>query len=178
MELMEQTVSSKLIFKGVIVTVHTDKARLVNGKIVDREVVEHPGGVAVLPLHEDGTVTVVSQFRYPFRRAFTEIPAGKLERGEDHREAILRELEEEAGLVPGELVDLGILALSPGYSNEILHIYLARDLHSTASHPDEDEFLNVDRVPFETLYAQAMAGELQDAKTVAAILKTKLYLGL
>jgi len=176
MELMETTLSSQLIFKGVIVTVHTDKARLINGKVVDREVVEHPGGVAVLPLHEDGTVTVVRQFRYPFHRPFTEIPAGKLEPGEDHREAILRELEEEAGLIPEELVDFGVLALSPGYSNEILHIYLAQKLRPVASHPDDDEFLNVDRVPFDDLFAAAMAGTLQDAKTVTAILKTKLYL--
>ena len=95
MELMEKTVEQQTIFEGVIIRVRRDKAELPNGHIAGREVVEHPGGVAVLALHGDGTVSVVRQFRYPFQEVVTELPAGKLEYGEEPRLAALRELEEE-----------------------------------------------------------------------------------
>ena len=178
MELNEKTLESKCIYQGVIVNVKMDRVELTNGRTAPREVVEHPGGVAILPLHSDQTVTLVRQYRYPFHRVVTEVPAGKLERGEDHRLCALRELEEEVGLVPGKLTDLGLLYLSPGYSNEILHLYLAQDLTQKPCHPDEDEFLELDRVPFQALLDQVMAGALSDAKTVAAVLKTKVLLGL
>lgn len=158
MELMEKTVERQVVFEGVVVTVRQDRAQLPNGRIVGREVVEHPGGVAVLPLHRDGTVDVVRQFRYPFQKVVTELPAGKLDRGEEPRLAALRELQEEVGVIPGELIDLGCLYVSPGISNEVLHMYLARDLRQGACHPDEDEFLEGDRVPFEDLLGQVMSG--------------------
>ena len=100
MELWEKTVESDTLFEGKIVTLKLDKAELPNGRVARREVVEHPGGVAILPLFDDGTVSIVRQFRYPFQEVVTELPAGKLEKGEDHRPAALRELEEEVG-VPG-----------------------------------------------------------------------------
>ncbi len=178
MKLEEKTVDSQEIYKGRIVTVHLDKAELPDGRITSREVVEHPGGVGVLPLDGDGMVTVVRQYRYPFHRVLLEIPAGKLERGEDHRVCGLRELEEEVGMTADEFIYLGGLYLSPGYSSEVLHLYLARGLHQGASHPDEGEFLETGKVPFDELLAQVMAGEIHDAKTVAAVLKTKVYLGL
>ena len=178
MELLEKTVESKIVYKGVIVTVRLDKAELVNGRIAAREVVEHPGGVAILPLHDDGTVTLVRQFRYPFMEPVTELPAGKLERGEDHRLAALRELEEEVGATPGRLTYLGCIYSSPGFSDEVLHMYLAQDLSQGACHPDEDEFLEGERVPFGTLIERIMTGEIKDAKTVALSLKAKEYLGL
>lgn len=178
MELMEKTVERQVVFEGVVVTVRQDRAQLPNGRIVGREVVEHPGGVAVLPLHRNGTVDVVRQFRYPFQKVVTELPAGKLDRGEEPRLAALRELQEEVGVIPGELIDLGCLYVSPGISNEVLHMYLARDLRQGACHPDEDEFLEGDRVPFEDLLGQVMSGAICDAKTVALVLKTKEYLGL
>ena len=102
MELMEKTVERHVLFEGAIVTLRRDKAQLINGQVVSREVVEHPGGVAILPLYRDGTVSIVRQFRYPFRQVVTELPAGKLERGEDHRPAALREWEEEVGVRAGE----------------------------------------------------------------------------
>lgn len=178
MELLEKTVETHVIFKGVIVTVRLDKAELINGKLVSREVVEHPGGVAILPLHGDGTVNVVRQFRYPFQEVVTELPAGKLDAGEDHRLCALRELEEEVGLIPGKLTYLGCLYASPGFSTEVLHMYLAQDLRQGAKHPDEDEFLEEERLPFGQLLRQVMAGEIVDAKTVALVLKAKEYLGL
>lgn len=178
MELMEKTVERTTLFEGKIVTLRKDKAELVNGRVVSREVVEHPGGVAVLPLHGDGTVSVVRQFRYPFQEVVTELPAGKLEYGEDHRPAALRELEEEVGARPGKLTYLGCLYTSPGFSTEVLHMYLAQELELGDCHPDEDEFLETERVPFQALVEQVMRGELKDAKTVALVLKTKQYLGL
>ncbi len=178
MELMEKTVEQNTLFQGAIVTLRRDKAELVNGQIVSREVVEHPGGVAILPLYEDGTVSVVRQFRYPFQAVVTELPAGKLEYGEEHRPAALRELEEEVGARPGRLTYLGCLYLSPGFSTEVLHMYLAQDLTLGECHPDEDEFLETERVPFGELVEQVMSGAVKDAKTVALVLKAKQYLGL
>lgn len=178
MELLEKTVESQTVFQGRIVTVKLDKAQLPNGRLTSREVVEHPGGVAVLPLDADGCVTLVRQFRYPFQRVLLELPAGKLEKGENHRACGLRELEEETGMTAGEFTYLGGLYLSPGYSSEVLHLYLARELRQGTSHPDEGEFLNVEKMPFQELLDRVMAGEIHDAKTVAAVLKTKVYLGL
>ena len=178
MELWEKTVESEPLFEGKIVTLKLDKAQLVNGRIARREVVEHPGGVAVLPLFDDGTVSIVRQFRYPFQAVVTELPAGKLEKGEDHRPAALRELEEEVGVTCGKLTYLGCLYLSPGFSSEVLHMYLAQDLKQGACHPDDDEFLEVERVPFAQLAQQVMDGEIVDAKTVALVLKVKQLLGL
>ena len=178
MDMYEKTISSQSIFKGVIVDLRVDQIQLPNGDGSIREVVSHPGGVCVVPYHDDGTVTVVKQFRYPFGRVVTELPAGKLERGEDPRPAALRELEEEVGVTCGELTDLGRLYLSPGFSTEVLHMYLARQLRQGACHPDEDEFLEVERVPFSALAEQVLSGAITDAKTVALVLKVKLLLGL
>ena len=178
MELREETLSSQTLFEGKIVTLKKDEIRLPNGAEAGREVVEHPGGVAVLALFEDGTVPIVRQFRYPFREVVTELPAGKLEKGEDPRPAALRELAEEVGVTCGELTDLGRLYLSPGFSTEVLYMYLARDLRQGECHPDEDEFLEVERVPFAQLAEQVLSGAVTDAKTVALVLKTKLLLGL
>ena len=176
LKLFEETVESKTLFRGRIVTLRQDTARLENGALATREVVEHPGGVCVLPLTEDGMVYTVRQFRYPFGRVTEELPAGKLDGPEDHRVAGLRELSEEIGATPGEFIYLGCLLLSPGYSTERLHMYLARQLTFGPVHPDEDEFLEIRRSSLDSLYERVMAGELEDAKTVACILKAREYL--
>ena len=176
MDMTERMTKHTCPYKGVIVDVTLDEIELPNGRPSKREVVVHPGGAAALPLNDDGTVTVVRQFRYPFGRVLTEIPAGKLEPNEDPRLAIARELEEEIGAKAGELIDLGCVYTSPGITQEVLYLYLARNLTYGECCPDEDEFLEIDRVPFEDLFQQVMDGEIKDAKTVAAVLKTKLLL--
>ena len=178
MELTEKTLESREIFRGRIVTLKVDKIELPDGHQSGREVVEHPGGVAVLPLDDQDMVTLVRQYRYPFGKVITELPAGKLDGPEDHRAAALRELSEEVGLEPEELTYMGCLYASPGFCTEVLHMYLAQELTEGASHPDEDEFLETERVPFSALAGQVLRGEITDAKTVALVLKTKLLLGL
>lgn len=176
MDMTERRIEHTCPYRGVIVDVALDKAVLPNGREAKREVVIHPGGAAALPLNEDGTVTVVRQYRYPFGRVLTEIPAGKLEPNEDPKEAILRELEEEIGAKAAELIDLGCVYTSPGITQEVLYLYLARGLTYGECCPDEDEFLEIERIPFDVLLQQVMDGEIKDAKTVAAVLKTKLLL--
>lgn len=179
MDLTERKLSREDIFAGRIVTVHVDTVELPDGGTSIREVVDHPGGVGVLALDEDNNVLTVTQYRYPFGRPLVEIPAGKLDHpGEDPYEAGLRELKEETGAVPGVYRSLGRLLPSPGCYGETLHLYLARDLRMEDQHLDEDEFLNVERVPFAEMVRRCLDGEIEDAKTVAAVLKAKLLLNL
>ncbi len=176
MEYVEKRISGNTVYSGIIVNVRRDEAELVNGKVVDREIVEHPGGVTVLPVDDNGIAWCVRQFRYPFGRDMLEAPAGKLEIGEDHRLCAERELSEETGLSSDELIYLGPCCTSPGFSTEVLHIYLALGLHEGEMHLDEDEFLNVERYSLTELTDMIMSGEIDDAKTVVAVLKAKKYL--
>lgn len=176
MELTEKTLDSRRVFDGRLLHLDVDTIALPNGQQAIREVVRHPGGVCVLPLHADGTVSVVRQLRYPYQEVVTELPAGKLEPGEDPGEAIRRELSEETGYTAGEWHDMGLFYPTPGYTDERLHLYFARDLKAGAVHPDDDEFIECDRVPLDTLLEQVMAGELKDGKTIALILKVKRFL--
>ena len=176
MDCTEKRIDGEVKYKGVIVTVKLDRAELPNGKIVRREVVEHPGGVTVLPVDENGICTMVRQFRYPFGRLMLEAPAGKLEPGEDPFESAVRELSEETGYAADRWVDLGACCTSPGFSSEVLHVYLALDLHAGVSHPDEDEFLNTEKIPLSELSRMVMANEIDDAKTIVAVLKAEKYL--
>ena len=178
MDLIEKTLSSETIFDGRILRVRRDVVRLPDGGEAFREVVDHPGGVCVLALDDQDRALVVSQFRYPYGQVLRELPAGKLEYGEDPAAAAVRELEEETGAEAGEFRSLGELYPSPGYCGEIIRMYLARDLTFGEAHPDEDEFLNLERVPFGELVEQVLSGEIRDAKTIAAVLKGKLLLGL
>ena len=178
MELTEKTLSSEKIFDGRILHIRRDTVLLPNGHQSTREVVDHPGGVCVLAIDSQGRALLVRQFRYPYGQVLTELPAGKLERGEDHRVCALRELEEETGYTPATLTYMGALLSSPGFTDEVLHMYLARGLKPGECHPDEDEFLERDRVPLGELVKEVMDGTIQDAKTVAAVLKAKVLLDL
>lgn len=176
MDMTERMTAHTRPYEGLIVNVDLDQVSLPNGRLAKREIVEHPGGVAVLPLNEDGTVTVVRQYRYAFASELVEIPAGKLDAGEEPETGALRELREEIGAQVDELIGLGCVYPSPGFCKEVLYLYLAKNPVYGESHPDEDEFLEVERIPFDTLLERVMSGEIKDAKTVAAVLKTKLLL--
>lgn len=178
MNLTEKTVTSQSIFDGRILHVRRDTVELPNGQEAYREVVDHPGGVCVLALDEAGRALLVRQFRYPYMRELRELPAGKLEYGEDPEKAALRELREETGAVPGRFRSLGELYPSPGYCGEIIRMYLAQDLHFGETDPDEDEFLTLEQIGFQELVEQVLSGEIKDAKTIAAVLKAKLLLEL
>ena len=180
MELTERTVSSQTIFRGRIIRVDMDQVELPDGKTADREVVYHPGGVAVLALDRDNSVSLVRQFRYPIRQELLELPAGKLDHGaeEDRLLGAKRELSEETGLEAEKWTYLGYTLASPGFCDEALHMYLAQGLTHKKQHLDEDEFLDVVTMPFQQLVEQVMDGTITDAKTVATTLKVKVLLGL
>jgi ADP-ribose pyrophosphatase len=173
MKYTEKKIRGGLVYSGVIVKVELDDAELVDGTVVKREVVMHPGGVGILPVDADGTAYMVRQFRYPFSRELLEIPAGKLEPGEDPKVCAVRELGEETGFTAGRLVDLGVTYASPGISDETLHLYLALDLVPGRQHLDADEFLGVEKWPLEELYAMVLRGEIHDGKTEIAVMKAR-----
>lgn len=176
MEFFEQRIDRDDKYHGIIVDVHLDHVRLDDGSIARREVVEHPGGVTILPVDGEGNCYMVRQFRYPAGHMMLEAPAGKLEYGEDHRDCAVRELSEETGFTADELIYLGGFYTSPGFSTELLHIYLALGLHAGKSHLDEGEFLNVEKIPLQQLIHMVMANEIEDAKTMIAVLKAEKVL--
>ena len=173
MELTEKTLTSREVYRGRILRVREDTVRLPNGKTAEREVAEHPGGVGILAL-DGGDVLLVRQYRYAFSRVLTEIPAGKREPGEEPFVTAQRELREEIGATAGKWTELGALIASPGCYGEVLYLYMAQELTFGDTHPDEDEFLDVVRMPFDRAVELCMTGELTDAKVVIALLKGKL----
>ena len=175
-DLTEITLRRNDVYNGKILHVHVDDVRLPNGQEAVREVVDHVDGAAVLAMDEADRVLVVRQYRYPFAQVLTEIPAGKLDAGEEPRTGALRELKEEIGAQAGELIDLGAVYPSPGFCREVLYLYLARNLTYGETCPDEDEFLEQVRIPFGRLAEQVMSGAIRDGKTVAAVLKAKVLL--
>lgn len=168
----EKTVSSKEIFKGKILNVKVDKVAMPDGSLAERELVGHPGGVGVVALTDDMEILLVKQYRKPLETTTLEIPAGKLDPGEEHRVCGIRELEEETGLCAKNFEYLGYIYPSPGFTDEVTHIYLATELYQGEAHPDPDEYLDVVKMPFSEAIACMMRNEIADAKTVAGILKT------
>lgn len=170
-KLVEKPLNQEYKFKGRIVNMRVDDALLPDGTVAKREVVEHNGGVMVAPLDSDGNLYFVKQFRYSYMEVVTELPAGKLEKGEDPFEAGKRELKEETGAVAGNYTFLGELYPTPGYCGEIIHMYLATDLTFGEQCPDEDEFLEVFKIPLPKAVEMVLSNELKDSKTQTAILK-------
>ncbi len=177
MVITEKTVSQKTIFQGKILTLHTDEVLLENGIEAYREVIEHSGGVCILPLTDDNRVHVVRQYRYPFAKALLEIPAGKKEAGEEPLSCGVRELKEEVGAIAEEMIPLGSMLPTPAYDTERIHMYLARGLHYGNQKLDEDEFLEVETIPLTELKKMVLRGEIEDAKTQLAVLKACAMLG-
>ena len=177
-ELAEKKLESEEIFDGSMLNLFLDTVGLPDGKTAKREYLKHVGAVAVLPLTDDGDAIIERQFRYPVDRVITEIPAGKLNGlTEDRLEAAKRELREETGISADEWINMGDYLPSAAYCNERITLYLARGLHFGERNLDEDEFLNVFRIPFSDLLRDVMSGKITDGKTQAAVLKAALVTG-
>ena len=168
----------ELAYQGTVLKVYKDHMKFSNGNTEDWDFIHHDGAAAVIPVMDDGKILMVKQYRNALERDTLEIPAGKREKGEQPDETARRELQEEVGATAREWQSLGEVIASPGCYDEVLYLYLARDLTFGAQHPDEDEFLNVERIPFDELLRRCLQNEVQDAKTVAAVLKAKLLFGL
>ena len=175
--IMEQNVSSERVFEGIILNVDHLTNRLPNDKLAKREVIRHIGASAVLPIDSDGNVYLVRQFRAPVGRVLLEIPAGKLDyKGEDRKSAAQRELREETGLIAEEWIHLNDMLSTVGFCDECISIYLARGLSSGDCDPDEDEFVNVVRMPFAEAVDMVMNSEINDSKTVCALMMAYKFL--
>ena len=168
MDYVEKTVKANYIFKGKILTLRHDDAVLPDGKPCQREFVEHGGGACVLYV-KDEKVLLVRQYRYSYAESIYEIPAGKLDKGEEPIKAAIRELEEEGGLIAEELKLLYVMYPSPGYTNEKIYIYQALSAKQATAHLDEGEFLDVEYVPLEKAKEMLLTGEIKDAKTIIAL---------
>ena len=172
MDFTEKPLKQNYIYKGKIVNLRVDDAVLPDGATALREVVEHPGGVCVAALTDTQELLFVEQFRYPYMETVLELPAGKLEYGEDPFAAGKRELLEETGATAKNYRDLGKLYPTPGYCGEIIYMYLAENLNFSEQHLDADEFLEVRRIPLEEAFQMVMRNEIRDSKTQVGILKT------
>ena len=176
MDLTEKKLESEQLYDGKIVKLFRDRVELPNGKSAFREVVRHPGGVIILPLDDENNVYMVRQFRYAYNQPVLEIPAGKLEYGEEPLSAARRELKEEIGATAKQWTHLGNIWPTPGFCDEVQHLYLARELTFGETHPDEDEFLEQVRMPFAEAVAMAADGRMQDSKSVVALLRAHLLM--
>lgn len=167
----EAMLESKEIFNGRVIRVTLDKVQLEDGTTSTREVVHHHGGACVLPVDADGNVTMVRQFRYALGEELWELPAGKLEAGEDPFEAAKRELSEECGLTADTYTELGVVYPTVGYDSERIYLWAAEGLHAVGQHLDAGEFLDVVKMPFAQALGLVMDGTIKDSKTQIALLK-------
>lgn len=175
--LFEKQLNSTNVFKGRLLDVYSDDIELPGGHKSKREYIKHVGAACVVPVDDDGNIVILKQFRYPFRRVLTEIPAGKLDsKQEPHLEAALRELKEETGYTAGKMIYLGEFLPTCAYSDEVIHMYLATELSKGEQKLDEDEFVDVEKMPLADAVKEIMNGNITDGKTQTAILKAYIYL--
>lgn len=176
MNLQEKKLSSKEIFNGKILHITHDEVELEDGSHAMREVVRHPGGVCVAAIDKDNNLLFVRQFRYPYNEVVLELPAGKLEKGSTPLENGKRELLEETGAVGYSYISLGQVYPTPGYTDEIIHLYACRIQSEGEARPDEGEFLHVERIPFIKATEMVLNNQIFDAKTQIAVLKASALL--
>ncbi len=178
-DLEEKQISTEKIFDGFILHVAVDQVELPNGNRASREYITHLGAVGIVPVTDDGKMIIEHQFRYPLHKVITEIPAGKLDSAdEDPLDAAKRELLEETGITADEWTELGCYHPSAAYCSEKLHLYMARGLHMGDQKLDKDEFLNIETVPVADVVDEILAGNITDGKTISAVLKAAVKLGI
>jgi ADP-ribose pyrophosphatase len=171
MVLFEKTIDEKPIYKGKIIELVVQNVELLNGKISKREIVKHPGGVAILAYLDAETVLFVEQFRKPIDNCILELPAGKLEYGENTEECGIRELEEETGYKAKKFTYLGKIVTSPGFCNEYIYLYKAEELYKGQTGlGDEDEFINIHEIKVNDIKDMIKKGEIIDSKTICAFM--------
>lgn len=168
--LTEKTLQTEHIYKGKIISVQLDQVELPDGSKGEREIVKHPGAVAIVPFTKDGKMVVVRQFRKPLEKEIYEIPAGKLEQGEDPETCALRELEEETGYTPRKINFITSFYTSPGFANELLYLYEAEDLEEGKAHPDADEFVEMSEISLDEGLELMKNEQIHDAKTAFALI--------
>jgi len=164
------------IYKGRVVDLRIETVTLPNGLVIDLEIIRHPGAAAVVAVHGDQSVTLVHQFRHAAGGFIWEIPAGKLDAGDEPLSCAIRELREEAGLAAADFVRLGSVLTAPGFCDERIHLFLARGLTTVEQHLDVDEVLTVQAVPLTQALDMISAGEIDDAKTIAGLHLASMYL--
>ena len=169
----EKTISSQLVYEGAILNLRKDKVYVVGNKVSYREIVEHNGGVTLAAVTEDKKIVMVKQFRKSIERVILEVPAGKIEKGEDPQETALRELKEETGYTAANITRLAEIYPSVGYSQELLHIYLCTGLTPGETEFDDNEALDIVEYDFMEMYDMVVSGQIDDGKTVAAVLLAK-----
>ena len=176
--MIEKVLNEQSVFSGRVIKLSVLDVELQDGSESKRELVKHPGAVAVLPIDAEGNVLLVRQFRIAAGRVLTEVPAGTLNAGEDPLQCAERELQEEVGYRPGKLESLGGIFVAPGYTTEFIHLYLATDLQEARLEQDADEFIEVDRVPFTQVLDMVERGEIVDGKSIVCVLRAARQLGL
>ncbi len=169
MDFEEKTLNSKVVYEGKVITVIKDDVEVADGHKSFREVVLHSGGVVILALKDDNTILMVKQYRYPLKHVNLELPAGKLERGENPDDACKRELEEETGYRAKTWKSLGFINTTPGICTEKLYLYMAKDLEFVGEHPDEGEILKTFEYKLSDVFEMVNNGQINDAKTICAL---------
>ncbi len=172
-QLVEETIESQSIYSGKILSLRRDTIKIRDGKVAIREIVEHDGAVGIVPFTDEGKIILVKQFRKATNKELVEIPAGTLERGEDPIKCASRELEEETGYVASEIRHIISFYLAPGYSTEIMHIFHASGLRKTRQKLEEDEEVELINVELDDAISMVRRNEIEDAKTITALLSIK-----
>jgi len=172
-----ELLGSEILLKGRAFTIRRDRLKTPDGREAKYDILEHGGSIVIVPIDQDGNVLFVKQYRHATGKDLLELPAGTLEKDEDPDLCAAREIREETGFAANRIEKIGEFYLAPGYSSEFMRVYLARDLKHDPLEADADEFLSVEKIPLTKAIEMAERGEIQDAKTLAALLLAKPHLG-